>query len=228
VCDLNLWISNNFAATIGEEPGKALKGKDLAILPPPKLSLVKSIDNAHRVDHMADDKQALESAKFIKVESAFNDGSIEKDTAELQLGTYRQIQSCFLGLCLFCGLGVLAMQHTETHMQLTLARQTLLRSAEDSTSSNEIEANAIRDARRLTAYQDLLAESERKFGSDSTLLIPAISQLAALNTQLDRLPEAERLYERSQMLIQKYKQEQENTKRHSIGNIETTKTLKGN
>lgn len=191
------------------------------------LSLVRSIDKAHRVDHMADDKQALET-KFIKVESAFNNGSIEKDTAELQLGTYRQIQSCFLGLCLFCGLGVLAMQHTETHMQLTLARQTLLRSVEDSTSSNDIKTNAIRDARRLTAYQDLLAESERKFGSDSTLLIPVISQLAALNTQLDRLPEAERLYERSQMLIQKYKQEQENTKRNSPGKIETAETQKGN
>lgn len=177
---------------------------------------------------MADEKQALETAKFIKVESAFNNGSIEKDTAELQLGTYRQIQSCFLGLCLFSGLGVLAMQRSETHTQQTLARQALLRSAEDSTSSNEIEANAIRDARRLTAYQDLLAESERKFGSDSTLLIPVISQLAALNTQLDRLPEAERLYERAQMLIQKYDQEQENTKRHSIGNIQTTETRKGN
>ena len=164
---------------------------------------------------MPDDKQALESAKFIKVESAFNNGSIEKDTAELQLGTYRQIQSCFLGLCLFCGLGVLAMQRSETHTQQTLARQALLRSAEDSNSSNEIEANAIRDARRLTAYQDLLAESERKFGSDSTLLIPVISQLAALNTQLDRLPEAERLYERSQMLIQKYKQEQDRSSAHA-------------
>lgn len=120
------------------------------------------------------------------------------------------------------------MQRSETHTQQTLARQALLRSAEDSTSSNEIEANAIRDARRLTAYQDLLAESERKFGSDSTLLIPVISQLAALNTQLDRLPEAERLYERAQMLIQKYDQEQENTKRHSIGNIQTTETRKGN
>ncbi len=164
---------------------------------------------------MPDDKQALESAKFIKVESAFNNGSIEKDTAELQVGTYRQIQSCFLGLCLFCGLGVLAMQRSETHTQQTLARQALLRSAEDSNSSNEIEANAIRDARRLTAYQDLLAESERKFGSDSTLLIPVISQLAALNTQLDRLPEAERLYERSQMLIQKYKQEQDRSSTHA-------------
>lgn len=176
---------------------------------------------------MADENPALET-KFIKVESAFNNGSIEKDTAELQLGTYRQIQSCFLGLCLFCGLGVLAMQRSETHTQQTLARQALLRSAEDSTPSNDIEANAIRYARRLTAYQDLLAESERKFGSDSTLLIPVISQLAALNTQLDRLPEAERLYERSQMLIQKYKQEQENTKHNSTDNIETTKTRKGN
>jgi len=158
---------------------------------------------------MADDKQAPETAKFIKVESAFNNGSIEKATAELQLDTYRQIQSCFLGLSLFCGLGVLAMQRSEMHTQQTLARQTLLRSAEDSTSSNDIEANAIRDARKLTAYQDLLAESERKFGSDSTLLIPVISQLAALNTQLDRLPEAELLYQRSQVLVQKYKQEQE-------------------
>jgi hypothetical protein len=102
------------------------------------LSLVRSIDKAHRVDHMADDKQALET-KFIKVESAFNNGTIEKATAELQLDTYRQIQSCFLGMCLFSGLGVLAMQRSETHTQQTLARQALLRSAEDSTSSNEIE-----------------------------------------------------------------------------------------
>lgn len=159
---------------------------------------------------MADEKQTLEPPKFIKVDSAFNNGSIEKATAELRLDTYRQIQSCFLGLCLICGLGVLALQRSEMHTQQTLIRQTLLHAPIETFETKDIEAKAIRDARKLTAYQDLLAESERKFGSDSTLLIPVISQLAALNTQLDRLPEAEALYERSQMLIQKYDQEQEN------------------
>jgi hypothetical protein len=162
---------------------------------------------------MPDDKQALET-KFIKVESAFSDGSIEKATAELKLDTYRQIQNCFLGLCLFCGLGALAMQRSEMHTQQTLVRQILLSSPIETSQTKDIEANAIRDARKLTAYQDLLAESEHKFGSDSTLLIPVISQLADLNTQLDRLPEAERLYERSKVLIQKYKQEQGNLNSH--------------
>ncbi len=186
---------------------------ELSISPPPKLSLVRLIEKAYRVDHMPDDKQALET-KFIKVESAFNDGSIEKATAELKLDTYRQIQNCFLGLCLFCGLGALAMQRSEMHTQQTLVRQILLSSPIETYQTKDIEANAIRDARKLNAYQDLLAESERKFGSDSTLLIPVISQLADLNTQLDRLPEAERLYERSQLLIQKYKQEQGNLNSH--------------
>lgn len=176
---------------------------------------------------MADEKQTLEPPKLIKVDSAFNNGSIEKATAELKLDTYKQIQNCFLGLFMFCGLIALAMQHSEMHTQQTLIRQTLLQVPIETFETKDIETKAIRDAKRLTAYQILLAESERKFGPDSTLLIPVISQIAALNTQLDRLPEAERLYERSQVLIQKYDQEQEKLNRHYTASSDT-KTRKGN
>ena len=158
---------------------------------------------------MPDEKQALETAKFIKVESSFNNGSIEKATAELKLDTYKQIQNCFIGFCMFFGLVALAMQHSDLHKDQALVRHTLLHSPTDF-AAVETRYQNNRDYEKLAGlYNARLAESERKFGSDSTLLIPVISQLAALNTQLDRLPEAELLYKRSQALIQKYNQEQD-------------------
>ena len=157
---------------------------------------------------MPDEKEAFETARFVRVESAFSNGAIETATTELRLDTYKQIQNCFLGLCIFFGLITLLMQHTDFHEQMTLARQKLLHSAADSSASKDIETNALNYSQKLTAYQVRLDESERKYGTDSTLLIPTISRLAALNTQLDRMPEAELLYKRSQTLIQKYNHEQ--------------------
>lgn len=92
---------------------------------------------------MQDEKQAFESAKFVRVESAFNNGAIEKATTELKLDTYKQIQNCFLGLCMFFGLVTLLMQQTDLHKQMTLVRQTLLRSHADSSPSKDIEANPL-------------------------------------------------------------------------------------
>lgn len=158
---------------------------------------------------MPDEKQAFKTARLTKVEGYLENGTIEKATTELRLDTYKQIQNCFLGLCMFFGLVTLLMQHTDFHEQMTLARQKLLHSAADSSASKDIETNTLSYSQKLTAYQTRLDESERKYGTDSTLLIPTISQLAALYTQLDRMPEAELLYKRSQELIQKYNQEQD-------------------
>ncbi|MBP9093134.1 hypothetical protein KBI23_19065 [bacterium] len=125
---------------------------------------------------MPDEKQAPEPARFVKVESTFNNGAIEKATNELRLETYKQIQNCFLGLCMFFGLITLLMQQTDLHKQMTLVRQTLLRAPEDAHT---------------------------------------ISRLAALNTQLDQMPEAELLYKPNQALIKKYNQAPDESSAHA-------------
>jgi hypothetical protein len=136
-----------------------------------QLSLVESRDKILTgFVPMPDEKQAPEPARLVRVESAFNNGAIEKATTELRLDTYKQIQNCFLGLCMFFGLVTLLMQQTDLHKQNTVVRQTLLRAPADSST---------------------------------------ISRLAALNTQLDRMPEAELLYKRSRALIRKYNHEQD-------------------
>lgn len=82
--------------------------------------------------HMPDEKQAFETARLAKVEDYLKNGTIERATTELRLDTYKQIQNCFLGLCMFFGLVTLLMQQTDLHKQMTSVRQTLLRSPADS------------------------------------------------------------------------------------------------
>lgn len=81
---------------------------------------------------LSEEEQAFEKARLANVEGYLKNDSLEKATTELRLDTYRQIQNCFLGLCIFFGLIVLAMQQTDMHKQLTLVRQALLRSPVES------------------------------------------------------------------------------------------------
>lgn len=122
---------------------------------------------------MQDEKQAFETGKLAQVEDYLKNGAIEKATNELRLDTYKQIQNCFLGLCMFFGLVTLLMQHTDFHKQMTSVRQTLLRSPVDTST---------------------------------------ISQLAAPDTEQDKMPEVVLRYKRSQPLMQKYNHESDESR----------------
>ncbi|CAN5606138.1 hypothetical protein BH11CYA1_BH11CYA1_18140 [soil metagenome] len=113
---------------------------------------------------MSDEREAFIAARKELADEWLINKSIEKDTAELKLDTYSQIQNCFLGLCLFCGL---CLVNSDLYKQQALVRHSLLHSSNNIDSMAACYQNNSEFAKLVELSCSYQAESALSLGSDA-------------------------------------------------------------